>query len=1069
MILNRKTARWLFTPAFLLFFLFFIQISQLFATSTSVAYSDDPSTAHFGTWGANVVIDYTGSIGDSFSISRSDGTTTGSAVTLGRPAQMGGFNWIFNSGSNGQVYTVNPGGASCVLVIQGTFRYCGVTPPLPIDTDGDGIPDINDSCPNDGDYGFGVNPDGCPDEDLDTILDNVDACPTRGDENGTGVDPTGCPNPPLPRDGDGDGIDNPDDTCPAKFGPAPHGCPDADGDGLHDGIDACPAQGDAGLGLTADGCPIAAPDDTDNDDDGVLNVNDRCPYVGNQGYGLTADGCPIPAPAATATAIPGSTVVPVATLPYIIPRATISETECQVGNLGTEAIRIRSTAGMDGEIVARLQPGTIADAVLDTTSQPGWVRIQDGGVEGWVSASVVYQSGPCDGLTNITTPTPVPTAAPEATAEPVVETDACPELEGEFAALPDYLKAYVTSANGVRTEAGCRWIENWRSNPVTIGVRDLDPAQVDVIAAECQDALPGFLLFVDTMVDTYSGDDAALVTALNDQLAGSPCDFAQGVVAGTFPADLPPELVVDAVLSFCKPNGLPESRVLLIKAQFERLQLSTDDLLNLQDCELIQMVNLLGNLSPDQVGIFSQAKTCEYDDKNALNLVLTALMAQTTEVDVSAMACENLVSLVSQGAELVDALPAELSMCPEDLVTLFWTNHKQTLDLMPGQTSPDEYYQRLLATGDPCQAVQVYVMTGRIPRSALAADQSADSTLASLDESETYLPSAPNLRAPVVRVTRGVVLNETPEITLPEDLSGDSPVMLTMFTPAVLGDLRLVHTIFQGISGQELAELFGFEQSGSLETRGINSLDVNGNLSDAVIDNSNDSPLLLYTLEDGGVTSFYVRVLGPEGLEARVNLGAYTIMPGTRFDVIPREGAVLMTLQGQNTSGIYRVSNLTSSPVVELVVANGSNPSTHNDGKLMVFERSENGQRAVYAFNLTNGREDRVSEEGLDCFSPVFDSTERLSMDVFFLCNNGEQTLLYWIGQNRHDPIPLGEGLTLNNLDYGKGVFTMDNGEQIYSLFNTSGTVDLNLRLMDMGSAELADILSRFRWSIGAR
>jgi hypothetical protein len=35
-------------------------------------------------------------------------------------------------------------------------------PPPPLDTDGDGIPDVSDACPNRGDQGWGLDVDGCP-------------------------------------------------------------------------------------------------------------------------------------------------------------------------------------------------------------------------------------------------------------------------------------------------------------------------------------------------------------------------------------------------------------------------------------------------------------------------------------------------------------------------------------------------------------------------------------------------------------------------------------------------------------------------------------------------------------------------------------------------------------------------------------------------------------------------------------------------------------------------------------------------------------------------------------------
>ena len=98
------------------------------------------------------------------------------------------------------------------------------------DTDGDGIYDKDDACPE----VAGLKQfNGCPDTDGDGIQDSEDACPT---EFGTAA-LKGCP------DTDGDGIADKDDKCPTVAGPKENaGCPwpDTDKDGVLDKDDACP-------------------------------------------------------------------------------------------------------------------------------------------------------------------------------------------------------------------------------------------------------------------------------------------------------------------------------------------------------------------------------------------------------------------------------------------------------------------------------------------------------------------------------------------------------------------------------------------------------------------------------------------------------------------------------------------------------------------------------------------------------------------------------------------------------------------------------------------------------------
>lgn len=139
------------------------------------------------------------------------------------------------------------------------------------DTDGDGIYDKDDECPEQA----GLEEfNGCPDSDGDGIEDRQDACP---DEAGL-AEFDGCP------DSDGDGIADPDDDCPEVAGIAEmNGCPDADGDGVRDDEDECPDE--AGPEEN-DGCPWP-----DTDGDGILDKDDDCPEEAGP---AASNGCPEP-------------------------------------------------------------------------------------------------------------------------------------------------------------------------------------------------------------------------------------------------------------------------------------------------------------------------------------------------------------------------------------------------------------------------------------------------------------------------------------------------------------------------------------------------------------------------------------------------------------------------------------------------------------------------------------------------------------------------------------------------------------------------------------------------------
>jgi OOP family OmpA-OmpF porin len=87
---------------------------------------------------------------------------------------------------------------------------------------------------------------------------------------------------PGPKDTDGDGFMDPEDSCVTVPGVAPDGCPigDKDGDGFLDDVDQCIDE----PGVAPDGCPIR-----DKDGDGFLDDVDQC----IDEPGVAPDGCPI--------------------------------------------------------------------------------------------------------------------------------------------------------------------------------------------------------------------------------------------------------------------------------------------------------------------------------------------------------------------------------------------------------------------------------------------------------------------------------------------------------------------------------------------------------------------------------------------------------------------------------------------------------------------------------------------------------------------------------------------------------------------------------------------------------
>lgn len=162
-----------------------------------------------------------------------------------------------------------------------SLRYV-ISPTGRADSDGDGVPDSRDQCPNTP-AGAPVDAKGCPlDSDGDGVPDYLDKCPNT--KQGVPVGADGCP-----LDADGDGVPDNLDECPNTPKGAPvdsKGCPlDSDGDGVPDYMDDCPNT-PAGAVVNSRGCPTVV----DSDGDGVPDAQDLCPDT-PKGVPVLSNGC----------------------------------------------------------------------------------------------------------------------------------------------------------------------------------------------------------------------------------------------------------------------------------------------------------------------------------------------------------------------------------------------------------------------------------------------------------------------------------------------------------------------------------------------------------------------------------------------------------------------------------------------------------------------------------------------------------------------------------------------------------------------------------------------------------
>ncbi|HUD71171.1 MAG TPA: thrombospondin type 3 repeat-containing protein [Dongiaceae bacterium] len=176
-----------------------------------------------------------------------------------------------------------------------------------VDSDGDGIADTTDNCPNTPNANQ-ANADGDARGDVcDNCVTAANSDQTDSDSDGDGNACDNCPNLANSNqaNGDGDAFGDACDSCPTVSDSGA----DSDLDGLGDACDNCPAvsntsQNDAdgdGDGDACDNCPATAnSNQADGDGDGFGNACDNCAGVANadqadadgDGVGNSCDNCP---------------------------------------------------------------------------------------------------------------------------------------------------------------------------------------------------------------------------------------------------------------------------------------------------------------------------------------------------------------------------------------------------------------------------------------------------------------------------------------------------------------------------------------------------------------------------------------------------------------------------------------------------------------------------------------------------------------------------------------------------------------------------------------------------------
>ncbi|MDX2075369.1 MAG: thrombospondin type 3 repeat-containing protein [bacterium] len=677
--------------------LFTIDIPQTQAAATSLAYSNDPTTGHVGIYGANPVIGFNNPVGTWFRICNG-GTCTGYAQSFTQPQQYGGFKWIFDGANHGDVLEAQPQGASgyaqCTLLIAGGYRYCNVGIP---DDDGDGVPNVADSCPSQGSIGYGIDASGCPiippDTDGDGILDPNDSCPTQG-SIGYGVDAVGCPIQPSPiPDTDGDGILNPNDACPNQgsigYGIDAVGCPnpppqtDRDGDGKPDSQDACPDNGDIGYGVDGNGCPNPTPTpfSGDRDGDSVLDNADNCPDEKGSRNNL---GCPY--------------------------RPDV----CQVAFLA-EVVYLRagpSTAFPSQTSMSYHDRPILAINAVTNDLGEIWYELQ-GSAPLYVRSDLVLLGQVCDSIgigQVIITATPTPPLPTDGYIPPEQQLAAlgCAIQPGEYVEnAPDYILVMI-----VESPDPCQ-AKYEVNNPVIIA----PPMQV---AHQYFDDTPEKERFFQRLLDcstpvvdwviqwVNSDEDEASLEQLIAQAGNSVCssvDEWRSAPVIPLPADTPPQQAIEIGIIIC-------SNAHLTQARYQHLRQYLMDIWGMTvtdvNCMAINSANRMNIPTESQLALYAKLRECQVI--NPLNTLETLIMTNNDAIDLT-LSCDTFIEkLTCEDCPPIE-LPIELVSCVLNdadwgLMTLFLKNHMPLLT----ENQLDDLYRDI----NPCDAITTYLNTGII-------------------------------------------------------------------------------------------------------------------------------------------------------------------------------------------------------------------------------------------------------------------------------------------------------------------------------------------------------------------
>lgn len=578
---------------------------------------------------------------------------------------------------------------SCTM--NASVTSCGGSepPPPPSDRDGDGVPDSGDACPDEGNLGYGLQPNGCP-----------------------------------IRDSDGDGIPDPSDSCPSEgyvggFSVLPNGCqPDSDSDGVKDYQDACPVQGSMGYGLDGRGCPVSAPSQpNDRDGDGVTDNVDACPDTGNLGYGLQPNGCSNPTPG------PGTPTAPIfRTTPD--PNSPCNLV-ASVNNVYVRHIPSIVDNTPDRSLSASDGPFTVIGE-YQTYDGFTWFLIQIGEDQLWVSASYVTQGGTnCDNLPavtpNLETPveTPVGIATPEldllplSTPLPPVSEQQIRDLltlagcstEDNFNFVRDVLPRPVQYSLLANPQEACFIINLTNGDSFGLNVRADLLSGIEQAYTLCPVEAAQYVQVLGNLYNLNPSEARDIASEVNGQpnaelLCGAINDILRGNGGGG--ENSSSEINLPRLVTSCLPNAAPER----IQTVINYLNSPpAKEISQTNPCETINTINIYPIYTPEVDELIGRCGNLAFAEAVMRLLVRTAGYAFAPED----RCFEYPIGLPQMPVNP----PSAIAQCPPEHVNIWLALRNPANREWAGYPS-DQVEAMIFNGSNPCSALRDYLVRGAV-------------------------------------------------------------------------------------------------------------------------------------------------------------------------------------------------------------------------------------------------------------------------------------------------------------------------------------------------------------------